>query len=171
MSTPDDVAGARRVPSIGRVVKADFLALLGAIAPVIGIGLAIAASAGLLPDRSRSLAEGKFQMISAQPAGIAALFAAGFVAAGAALIVWRARKIRASFAPGHRVEGTATRLRPFKDRAYVHYTYRLNGILHRASHLVHRTAAYRGLVEGQLVSIAVDPLRPGSGFIVELFEG
>ncbi len=35
---------------------------------------------------------------------------------------------------------------------------------------MHQTAAYRTLVEGQTVSIAVDPLRPRSGFIAELFE-
>lgn len=161
---------ARRLPSIGKVIKTDFLALVGAIAPVIGLGLAIAAAAGVLPDKGRSLAEGDLEMIPAQPVEIAALFAAGFVAVGAVLLIWRVSRIRSSFATGHRVEGTVTRLRPFKDRAYIHYAYRLNGVLHEVTHFVHQTAAYRTLVEGQTVSIAVDPLRPRSGFIAELFE-
>lgn len=160
----------RRLPSVGKVIKTDFLALVGAITPVTGVALAIAAIAGVLPDRHGSLAKGELRTLPAQPAAIAAVFAAGFVALGAALLLWRLGKIRSSFATGHRVEGTVTRLRPFKDRAYVHYAYRLNGMAHEVAHFVHQTAAYRTLVEGQTVSIAVDPLRPRSGFIAELFE-
>jgi hypothetical protein len=170
MATHDRRASGPRLPSIGRVIKTDFLALVGAIVPVTGLGLAIAMMAGVLPDKHRSLAEGSLRTIPAQPSAIVAMVAAGFGAVGAGLLIWRLRRIRSSFATGRRVEGTVTRLRPFKDRAYVHYAYRLNGILHEVVHFVHQTAAYRTLVEGQTVSIAVDPLRPRSGFIAELFE-
>ncbi len=170
MPNRGNMASARRLPPVARVIKTDFFALVGAIAPAIGLVLAIAAAAGVLPDKGRSLAEGEMRTIPVQPVGIAALFAAGFLAVGAVLLVWRVGKIRSSFATGHRVEGTVTRLRPFKDRAYIHYAYRVNGILHEATHFVHQTAAYRTLTEGQSVSVAVDPLRPGSGFIAELFE-
>ena len=161
---------SRRAPSLRTIVKTDWLALAGAIVPAVGVAIAIAAAAGVLPDRSRSLIEGRLETVSAQPADVAALAAAACIAAGAALLAWRFRKIRSSFANGHRVAGTITKLRAFKDRAYVHYAYRLNGTLHEVRHFVHQTAAYRRLAEGQAVSIAVDPLRPRSGFVAELFE-
>jgi hypothetical protein len=162
---------ALRLPSLLVVVKTDFLALLGALAPVVGAALAVAAVAGVLPDRHRSVAEGQLAWLPAQPRDAAAVFAAALAVAGAALIAWRMRKIRAAFGSGHRVEGTITRLRPFKDRAYVHYSYRIHGAQREVRHFVHQTAAFRALAEGQAITVAVDPATPGDGFVVELFEG
>jgi hypothetical protein len=171
MTTPPGPASrSHRTPSLVRIVKTDWLALAGAIVPIVGVVIAVASVAGVLPDRSRSLVHGKLETVPAQPVDVAALLAVGFVVVGVALLAWRIRTIRSSFATGHRVEGTITKLRPFKDRAYVHYAYRLQGTMQEVTHFVHQTAAYRRLAEGQAVSIALDPLRPRSGFVAELFE-
>ncbi len=171
MALETGYVAARRTPSLFTIVKTDFLALVAAIVPGVGIALAVAATTGALPDRSRSIADGKLEMMPVQPVEVAVLFAAAFVVAGAALLVWRLRTIRSAFATGRRVEGTITKLRPFKDRAYVHYEYRLNGVLYDEKHFVHQTAAYQKLAAGKTVSIAVDPFHPRKGFIAELFEG
>lgn len=160
---------ALRVPSLFAIVKTDFLALLGAIGPAVGAALAVASVAGVLPDRHRSAAEGRLAWLPAQPRDAAAAFAVALALAGAVLIAWRVRKLRAAFRSGHRVEGVITRLRPFKDRAYVHYSYRIHGAQQEVRHFVHQTAAFRALAEGQAVTIAVDPASPRDGFVVELF--
>ena len=161
----------RRPPSLANIVKTEMLALIGALAPPIGVGIAVAGWAGVLPDRGKSLVEGRLVSIPSQGIGASILLGAGFVVVGAVLLAWRAARIRAAFGSGHRVPGTITRLQPFKDRAYIHYAYVIHGTRHETRHFVHQTAAVRRLGEGQAVTVAVDPRQPRVAFVDELFDG
>jgi hypothetical protein len=98
-------------------------------------------------------------------------FAAGFLAAGGALVAWRVARIRSAFASSRRAPGRVTKIVAFKDRAYLHYAYEINGREHQTRHFVHQTAAFRRLAEGQPVTVAFDPRRPSVAFVAELFDG
>jgi Flp pilus assembly protein CpaB len=162
---------SRTAPSPKTIVTTDFLSLVGALFPPIGVAVAVAGQMGVLPDKHRSIVEG--QLVMSKPVGpsVFLFMAAAFVIAGLALLAWRFARIRAAFASGHRIPGTLTKLAPFKDRAYVHYEYTVHGQPIGTRHLVHQTERYKRLGEGQAVTIAVDPARPAAGFVVELFEG
>ena len=160
----------RSSPPLTSIVKTDFLALLGALAPPIGSAIAMLGAVGLLPDRSRSMLDRKPVMATNVGPSFWAMMAAGFLLLGLIIIAWRSSRIRAAFASSHRVPGRITRLTPFKDRAYVHYEYRVNGQVIATRHFVHQTERFKRLREGQEVLVAVDPRRPSTGFVVELFE-
>jgi hypothetical protein len=156
-------------PPLSRIVRIDFLALFGALFAPIGVAIAAAGLAGLLPDRSRSLLEGRLVTFEERGLPVFWYFALGATLAGAALLLWRAARIRSAFGAGHRVPGVLSRVRPFKDRAYLTYEYEVDGVRVRTAHFVHRGDVVRALREGQPVTVAVDPTRPRLGFIVELF--
>jgi hypothetical protein len=160
----------RSSPSLTSIVKTDFLALLGALSPPIGSAIAVVGAFGLLPDRSRSTTDRELVMTTNVSPSFWTLMAAGFLVLGVVLIAWRSSRIRAAFASSHRVPGRITRLTPFKDRAYVHYEYRVDGRAIATRHFVHQTARFKRLREGQEVMVAVNPRRPSTGFVVELFE-
>lgn len=157
-------------PSLTTIVKTDFLALLGALAPPIGSAIAMAGAVGVLPDKGRSVLEGKLVMMTNLVPFLWGVLAAGFLLLGVTLVVWRSSRIWAAFASNHRVPGRVTKLTPFRDRAYVHYEYRVNGRTIATRHLVHQTARVKRLRERQDVMVAFDPGRPSTGFVVELFE-
>jgi hypothetical protein len=158
------------LPSLKAIVKTDFLALFGALMAPIGLAIAVAGLMGILPDKHRSIAEGRLVMATQAGPGLFTLMAAGFLLAGAIVVAWRAARIRAAFACRHRVPGTITKLTPFKDRAYVHYEFVVHGRPIRTRHLVHQTEPFKRLREGQAVTVAVDPARPTAAFVAELFE-
>lgn len=157
-------------PSLTTIVKTDFLALLGALSPPIGSAIAMAGAVGVLPDRSRSELDGTLVMVTNVGPSFWASMAVGFLLLGVSVVAWRSSRIRAAFTSSHRVPGRITRLTPFRDRAYVHYEYRVNGRAIATRHFVHQTARFKRLREGQDVMVAVDPGRPSTGFVVELFE-
>lgn len=160
----------RSAPTLKTIVKTDYLALVGALIAPIGLAIAVAGAMGLLPDKHRSLAEGRLVMAAEAGPTLFTYMATGFLLVGAVLVAWRAARIRAAFAGRHRVPGTITKLTPFKDRAYVHYEYPVHGQPIRTRHFVHQTEPFKRLHEGQSVTVAVDPARPTVGFVVELFE-
>jgi hypothetical protein len=161
---------ARSAPSLKTIVKTDYIALVGALLPPIGIAILVAGEAGLLPDKRRSIAEGTLVMAARGGPTFFTFMAAGFLLVGVILLAWRTSRIRAAFACRHRVPGSITKLTPFKDRAYVHYEYLVHARRIATRHFVHQTELFKGLREGQAVTIAVDPGRPEAGFVVELFE-
>jgi hypothetical protein len=146
------------------VLRTDFLARAGAMGGPIGAAIAVAGFSGILPLR-----DGRGFM-PAQGLGLSVAFAAAFLVLGAALVAWRVARIRSAFASNRRAPGRVTRLRPFKDRAYVHYAYEVNGRELHAMDFVHQTEAFRRLAEGQPVTVAFDPRRPSVAFVAELFD-
>lgn len=158
-------------PSLKTIVKTDYIALVGALLPPIGIAIAVAGELGILPDKRRSIVEGKLVMATKAGPTFFTFMAAGFLLVGVIFLAWRYSRIRAAFACRHRVPGTITKLTPFKDRAYVHYEYLVHARKIATRHFVHQTERFKRLREGQAVTIAVDPGRPEAGFVVELFEG
>jgi hypothetical protein len=157
-------------PSLKTIVKTDYIALVGALLPPIGIAIAVAGAAGVLPDKHRSIAQGELVMAAKAGPTFFTFMAAGFLLVGVFLLGWRYSRIRAAFACRHRVPGTITKLTPFKDRAYVHYEYLVHARKIATRHFVHQTERFKRLREGQAVTVAVDPARPEAGFVVELFE-
>lgn len=154
-----------RSPTLKAIVATDFLALIGAITPLIGLAMTAVSILGVLPNKDRSLAEGRLVMSDPWDWSLAAFF----LLLGLTLLGWRWSRIRGAFESGTRVAGTVTALRPFKDRAYVHYEYVVGSECVKAVQLVHQSKAYQQLSEGLGVTVAVDPRRPKAGFLVELF--
>ena len=155
----------RNHPPLLALVKADFLALAGAMGGPIGAAIAAAGFSGVLPLRGLS------GFTPALGVGLSLAFAAAFLAAGGALVAWRVARIRSAFASNRRAPGRVTKIVAFKDRAYLHYTYEVNGRQLQARHFVHQTPAFRRLSEGQPVAVAFDPRHPSVAFVAELFDG
>lgn len=157
-------------PRLSAILRTDFLTLAGALVPPISFAIAISGALGILPDRTRSIAEASLVVGAAIPVGDATLLAIGCTVAGLALFAWRIAKIRSVFRARVQVQGRVTGLRPFKDRAWVRYAYAVHGYEHEVRHLVRQSPAYQRLEIGQAVAVAVDPRRPTDGFLTMLFE-
>ncbi len=95
--------------------------------------------------------------------------AAGTLLLGSLVLYWRISKIRLAFGSGTTVAGRITKITAFKDRAYLHYRYILNGVEINAVHFIHLTNRAKSLCSGQEVLIAVDPAHPKGGFVTQLF--
>jgi hypothetical protein len=158
-------------PPLKAIVGTDFASLMAVVAaPVV---LVVAAAVALrLPvsPPSRVLRDADLE---AMDPGAAWIFVAMLpvVALLAALVLaLRVRAIRRAFA-GMRSPGSVTRVRPFKDRAWVSYRYVAASAERDLSRLVHLNARTRALKEGDTVTIAFDPARPAYGWIVQAFVG
>ncbi len=154
-------------PSLVRIIRTDFLSSLVVVFPLVGLGMAGAAFMGVLPQGGRQQSVDDHRT-AAGSERFFLIFAAITTVVGVFLLAWRVAKIRRAFR-GTQLEGKVTKITKFRDRAYLHYRYRVGDRTVDTKHFVRQTKALRSLAEGQAVAIACDPAAPTGGFVVELF--
>ncbi len=159
----------RRQVSLRSIVWVDEIALLTATMPVMAVLLGVLAAAGVLPDLHGHGGAGRMAFVPPGAAGVFYAIAAAGLAIGLAVVGWRVGKVRSAFALGIEVPGRITRITAFKDRAYLRYEYEVRSRAVTTTHFVHQTKAVKALVDGQAVTIVVNPRTPKDGFVAELF--
>ena len=161
------------MPTFRSIARTDLLTLAALLAPLAALVLAAVVGTLGLPrvnaGRVPLLLGDGAEVSRGMMARIFITLAVGLAAVSALVAAWRVRAIRRAFA-GRRVEGVITRIVAFDDRAYVHYEHDGDGGPQRHVHFVHLCAPTRRLVEGQRVTLALDPDRRRRAFIVEAFE-
>lgn len=158
-------------PPLKAIVGTDFASLVAVVAaPVV---LAVAAAVALrLPvsPPSRVLRDEDLEAMDPGSAWILVAMLPIVALIAALVLALRVRAIRRAFA-GMRSPGTVTRVRTFKDRAWVSYRYAAAATERELSRLVHLNARTRAFKEGDKVTIAFDAARPAAGWIVQAFVG
>lgn len=146
-------------PNLLAIVKVDMLALMSVLFPIVSLVLAGLAALGFSPDRwgRGHTANPTFFLVAA----------GAFALLGMLLLGWRVVKIRRAFG-GALIDGTITKVDAFRDRAYVSYTFELDGRTIEARHFVHQTSAVRALRAGARVRVAVDRTSRAA-FVADLF--
>lgn len=85
------------------------------------------------------------------------------------VIFWRLGHIRSLFENGREVQGSLTQVSFFRDRGRITYIYSINGERYQSSSMVSRSRRTAKLGPGQDVLLLVDPDKPKSAIIRELY--
>lgn len=156
-------------PRLFEFVSTDFVSLFLTLLAPISLGIAGWAALKLpVFTTERLVNEQPFERMDPKAASVFVAIAAVSAVLAAITVFLRIRAARRAFR-GVLVSGRITKIVKRKDRAYLHF-----GFEHASRHFdtwrfVHQTAAVKALRVDQQVQVAIDPNRPGSAWIAELF--
>jgi hypothetical protein len=154
----------RRVPSIFRIMRTDYAALLAVLFPLVIWGMYVAtAFLGFFPGlRGRD-------PLTASDAPFFLYFAVIVTLLGIPLLIWRLQAIRAIFIRGVEIPGKIMTAHFSGSRGRLEYAYIFQGQTYRAGHAVHKTKQVRGLQPIDDVTLVVDPNNPGRALIRDIY--
>ncbi len=152
----------RQSPSFFTIAKADYLVLVGVILTVVGVGFFLCAW----------LAPQVLEVLTNRKSGLQTW---GFVACllsviGMPLALLRWRSVARLFAQGEECEGQVMSVWFHRDRGRVEVRYTYQGRELTGGVAVARNASTQALHEGQHVQLLVDPERPTTLLLPDLFR-
>lgn len=152
------------VPSIFRIIRTDYAALLAVLFPLVIWGMYVATAffgffTGL---RGR-------EPLTASDAPFFLYFSLIVTLLGIPLLIWRIHVIRAIFIRGIEVPGKIMSAHFSGSRGRLEYAYIFRGQTYRSGHAVQKTKQVRGLQPGYDVTLVVDPNNPGRALIRDIY--
>ncbi len=142
----------RKTPSLLRIIKVDYAASLGVIAPLVVWALA-----------------GITRFFDPEAGAFFLTLAPAVTALGAALLAWRAWMIHQVFSEGDETPGVIVSAGFFRGRGRLEYVYTYQSRKYLSGNAVQATAATRALTVGQEVTVMVHRLHPKRAFVRELY--
>jgi hypothetical protein len=151
-------------PSVARIVKSDYVALLTVLSPVVFWLMYLAlAYFGYLPNpRGR-----KPLSDSDAPFFLKLALITTFICLP--LLIWRVRHFQTVFANGEAVNGRIAKVSFFRDRGRIEFTYTYAGRQYHAKNALHKTKEATAFKEGDEVVIVVSRSNPKRSYIRDLF--
>lgn len=141
----------KRAPSLIRTIQTDYTAFLAFLFPVIFWGLYLF-----------------FTFSSMDAAGFADISIA-VTAAGLLILLWRYWLLRSVFHDGVEVPGVVSDIYFFRGRGRVSYIYTYQGQKYISGNAINKTKRTRSLVQGEQVTLVIDPNNPKRAFIRDLY--
>jgi len=141
-----------RIPSMLRIIRVDYLASIGWIAPLVVWGIALAT-----------------RFFDPEAASFFGYLGPTVTVFGLLLIFWRSWVIRSTFEDGDQVPGTIVGANFFRGRGRVVYVYTYQSEKYQASNAVQLSSLTRSLTPGKPVTVVVSRLDPKRAFIHELY--
>lgn len=151
----------RPTPALPRIVQQDYVALLSVLGPAALWFLYL--TVDVLGFARRPPPPG------AEATPFFLYVAPVATVLGLAGLVARVRGVRRLFREGLEVEGRITAVQFMKDRGRVDFVYVHAGQEHASWRALHRTERTEALRQGQAVVVLVDPARPTSALLRDLY--
>lgn len=142
----------KRLPSLLRIIRVDYSASIGVIAPLVIWGMALAA-----------------RFLDPEAASFFLLLGPIVTVFGLLLVFWRSWIIRSTFEDGEQVHGTVVGSDFFRGRGRVVYVYTYRGEKYQSSNAVQSSTMTRSLTPGKSVTVVVSKLNPKRAFLHELY--
>lgn len=151
-------------PSLARIVKSDYVALLTVLSPLVVWLMYLAlACFGYLPNpkgrKPLSDSDAPFFLKLALVSTLICI----------PLLIWRVRHFQTVFANGEAVNGRIEKVYFFRDRGRIEFTYTYAGRQYRAKNALHKTKAATAFREGDEVVIVASRSNPKRAYIRDLF--
>ncbi len=142
----------RKLPSILRIIRVDYLASIGVIAPLVIWGMALAA-----------------RFFDPEAASFFWFLGPAVTLWGLIVVFWRSWIIRSTFDDGDQVPGTIVGADFFRGRGRVVYVYTYRSEKYQSSNAVQLSGFARSLAPGRSVTVMVSQLQPKRAFVQELY--
>ena len=139
-------------PPLRSIIKVDYLAAVGAIAPVAAWGLFLLVF-----------------FFDAESASFFAPMPPIITVAGLLLLFWRVSRIRSLFVRGKAVPGIVSRTQFHRGAGSVQFAYANFGRLYVGRNLILQASRGRTLKKEQVVTVLLDPQRPHRALIRDLY--
>jgi hypothetical protein len=110
-----------------------------------------------------------FELFRPERGDIFLWIALAFTGVGLPALIWRVTLIRSVFAGGEEVPGVITHVSFYRDRGRAEFAYQFREESLASHNPLHKTASARALVQGQQVTLVLDPQNPKRAFIRHLF--
>lgn len=142
----------KKLPSVLRIIRIDYVASIGLIAPLVIWGMALAA-----------------RFFDPEAASFFWFLGPAVTVLGLVLVFWRSWIIRSTFDDGDQVPGTIVGADFFRGHGQVMYVYTYRSEKYQSSNAVQLSTFTRSLAPGKPVTIVVSELHPKRAFVQELY--
>lgn len=149
-----------RVPSLSRIIWADYIAFISVIFPAVIWIVCLA----WIPDW-----RGEGPVIPAWMVPHVLVFSLLAALLGSLFLAWRVWLIKKIFQNGSVVSGRITFVSLKRDRGRLDYTYNFEGKVYESGVSIHRNAQTKELRAGEKIILLVDQNNPKRAFMRDLY--